>query len=240
MKARRLAVSLLAISQCFVLAANARVPEWLDRLLSRPAVDYGYWLCSNCSLPAPYEPANTTSAPADINMFVSDNNPDIHDSKNEKIHRWTPGSSITVCNSQNVCMTVYYQSGTKLWMPRLPTYPKPPNVQPKVPKNPEVSNLQQNWIGVDSVDSFPDPFGGSWMIEIPYLPPKQGSVTVIQQQNSTMYIGPSYEMDFIINDIGSTLNWNDDAAGLAGPGTGGCGAPGDPYCVPAGTTPQTE
>jgi hypothetical protein len=64
-----------------------------------------------------------------MQAFILANNDLIH--AGEVVKRWTPGSSITVCDGVN-CITLFYLSDSVLWLPK-PNKPSVPD--PKVYKN---------------------------------------------------------------------------------------------------------
>ena len=108
------AVSTLAL---FPDPASADWHQWiLDKMF--PGKNYGVWKCSSCSIPSPSTPNSPTAVP-DISAFIKDKNDDIH--AGERVARWSPNSYITVCND-SVCMTVYYQADTDLFLPRAPSF----------------------------------------------------------------------------------------------------------------------
>jgi hypothetical protein len=207
------------------LSANADFLDWLGRQLNKPPVDYGYWSCSNCYIPSPTTPVDPTTGPADLQSFIKYNNTEIHDSKNETVHRWIPNSVITVCNAQNVCLTLKYAAASNLWLPEQPSFPLPPNKTPRVPRVPEVTQSPPPDAGQPggTVGLWPQgmpTLSSNWFLAIPntpITPPRMltPSITVVQQDGtSTTYVFPPFVAEPLAPDVGNTFNWGPEASGL--------------------------
>jgi hypothetical protein len=198
--------------------AQAGILDWLRGQLSKAAVDYGLWYCTNCQVPAPGVPIDTLTSPSDITAFIKYNNFEIHESKNETVHRWIPNSKISVCNSANNCLTVIYQA-QGFWLPAAGSYPVPPGKTPKVPKNPEVSQTPPNVSRPGRVVL--SPIGlpvttSQWTVTLPETTRRvvTPSVTIIQDGVSTTYVGSPVDLGGLNNPVGNTLNWGIEAIGL--------------------------
>jgi hypothetical protein len=201
---------------CSLPAANAGIREWLERQMSRPAVDHGYWECSSCSIPAFTAPVSTTALP-DINAFIEAINGELFQGK--LVARWIPNSWITVCSAGS-CITVYYQAATKLWLPRAPSFPLPPGKTPKTPQAepPQVNNEPGG--GGDAAAVTLAPVGPvlcldcGFAITMPgvYSPPREliPSVTIIQAgYPSVTFRGESASDMRGMNDrLGDRLDWD--------------------------------
>jgi hypothetical protein len=223
----------------FALQANAGFAQWLQGWLSKPPVDYGFWQCSNCYIPAPNTPIDATTGPADLQMFIKANNDEIHKSKNESVHRWIPNSSITICNSSGVCITVKYAAASNWWLPAAGSYPLPPGKTPKVPAKSEISQQPSpNTIGGPGTVGL-TPIGlptltTSWIVTLPVESVPHivtPSVTVIDENGNVLVesIGSPVDLNSLNDPVGDTLDWGFDSMGLDAPGGGG----GTPcYCNP--------
>jgi hypothetical protein len=226
-------IFLAGISLVLVGNVHAGLLEWIQKWLGAPPVDYGYWQCNNCYIPGPgsFDPS---IGPVDLNTFIKFNNAEMHDSKKETVHRWIPNSIVTICNSDGQCITVYYPADQNLWLPKSPSFPKPPTVSPRVPKIPEVAvnaptpttatssgNVEANPIGLPSLSS-------QWDVSVPvssFAPLRvlTPSVTIIQSDGTqTTYrfepfiASPTPQGQQLELDIGNTLNWGEGASGLGG------------------------
>jgi hypothetical protein len=218
------AAALIAVAS----QANAGFWDWLVGQLGKGPVDYGFWLCSNCYIPAPGTPVDMTTGPVDLQVFIKVNNAEIHDSKSEKVHRWTPNSKITVCNSGNTCITVMYPAGQNFWLPAAGSYPLPPGKTPKVPKYPDVAQSPPSGARPGRVVLVPIglPVTTSrWNVTLPETTRRvvTPSVTIIQDGVSTTYVGSAVELGSLNTPVGDTLNWGSEAGGLDyyAPGGGG-------------------
>jgi hypothetical protein len=225
----------VAAISCAAVQTHADVRSWLNRQLGRAAVDYGFWRCTNCYIPAPGTPVDTTTGPADIQVFIKYNNAEIHDSKNETVHRWTPNSKITICNASDVCITVQYPAASNIWLPAAGSYPLPPGKTPKVPKAPEVSQstptggggarpgrVVLNPIGLPAITS-------QWSVTLPETNRRvvTPSVTIVQDGVSTTYTGSPVDLGLLNSPTGDTLNWGNESSGLDYAPSGGG------HCFPA-------
>lgn len=119
-------------------SSNAAFSEWFQRLYSKPPVGYGAWECLSCTIPNPGA-TNSIDAIPDITIFIRAVNGEIHDG--ERVSRWIPNSTITVCNANN-CLTVIYQSNGS-WFPLGPvtvrgsrTVKVPMNISPVTGRRP--------------------------------------------------------------------------------------------------------
>lgn len=208
------------------LPAYAGFPDWLDRQLRKPSVSYGYWQCDNCYIAAPSLPKESSGL-ADLKNFIQANNGEIHSSKSEQVHRWIPRSTITLCNRAGLCITLAYMADTLLWMPVAPSFPKPPGVEPRKAKNQDVSQSDPGGTLGGTIEL--DPIGlpsptSQWSVTVPYLPPRRliPSVTIIQHNTSTTYIGAPIFLDPIRIDMGLTLEWGVESWGLSWGSPGFC------------------
>jgi hypothetical protein len=206
---------------------EAGVWDWIIGQLGKAPVDYGLWSCPNCYIPGPNVPVDPTGGGlGNIHEFIKYNNPEIHDSKGEKVHRWIPNSSITVCNANNLCLTVYYPADTNLWVPRVGSYPVPPGKTPKVPKNPDVSKSPPpSGGGAGRVGLVPIGLPATtsqWSLTLPETTRRvvTPSVTIKQDGVSTTYIGSPVDLGALNDPTGDTLEWKGEAAGLNYPPPG--------------------
>lgn len=111
-------------------ASQAGFGDWFNRMFSTTPKDYGTWECLSCTIPKPGDPVSNVAIP-DVSAFIQANNAEIH--ADEKVARWIPNSSITVCNAE-YCLKVYYQAMSKWWLPRGPATDRGTR-EVKVPKN---------------------------------------------------------------------------------------------------------
>lgn len=191
--------------------ANAEFPNWFRNLFDKPAVDYGAWECSFCVIPAPNVPVSAQD-PSDLQIFVRTYNNEIHESKNETVHRWIPNSVITICDAQN-CLLVKYITATALWLPVVPSTPRGTR-SVRVPKTPETSSLP---VDVTPIGPAPDYYTGQWNVTVPWYDTHEvtPSVTVVYDGESTTFVGTPVEIPVMVEpDIGSYLEWNADTWGL--------------------------
>lgn len=218
-----------AVLVAVTFQANAGFWDWLVGQLGKGPIDYGFWLCSNCYIPAPGTPVDVTTGPVDIQVFIKTNNAEIHDSKDEKVHRWTPNSKITVCNSSNTCITVIYPAAQNLWLPAVGSYPLPPGKTPKVPKYPNVAQTPPS--GARTGRVVLGPIGlpvttSRWTVTLPETTRRvvTPSVTITQDGVSTTYVGSPVDLGALNSPTGDTLNWGSESVGLDyAPGGGGGG-----------------
>jgi hypothetical protein len=100
--------------------------DWLT-----PTRTLGTWECADCTLPA--RGVNTDGADlGDLQVFIQANNDAIW-AEQRGPRGWKPGDQITICNAGGTCITLHYQPLSALWLPKAPSYAKPPGVQPKKP-----------------------------------------------------------------------------------------------------------
>ena len=176
-------------------------------------MDYGAWECSSCNIPNQGQPGNSADL-AEIAAFIYAHNPEIHDSKNETVHRWINNSTITICDLDS-CLQVIYSTGrgSISWLPTTGPTARG-NRQVKVPQAPEA---YQPLVSVSPVGPDEDNYHGEYSIELPYfqVEPRRGSVEVIQYPDSTVYIGDTDLMPIELEpEIGYYLDWNPDSSGL--------------------------
>jgi hypothetical protein len=193
--------------------------DWFLNLFSTPPIDYGAWECQSCVIPAPGTPV-TAQEPAGVNAFVRANNREIHDSKNELIHRWIPNSTITVCDS-NTCILLKYVTATALWLPIVPPTPRG-NRPVTVPRIPDVANSEPGFIDlveVTPIGPAPDP-AGDWSVYVPWdIPsgrPLNPSITVNELGPAeTSFFGPAIDLPpWLEPEIGEYNSWSPDCWGL--------------------------
>jgi hypothetical protein len=232
-----------AFAMCAVLLmlsaahVKAGVWDWIWNQLSAGPVDYGYWFCANCYIPAPGVAVDEGSI-SGIQAYIKANNYEIHESKNEKVHRWIPNSSITICNSNSTCLTVYYPAMSNKWLPRTGSYPLPPNVTPKVPKNPdvEVNHQGDGWVGLAPIGPAAGP--SAWAITLPASASPRivtPSVSMIFEGNTITWVGQPIDLNALNDSIGDTWDWGTDSSGLDNPVGGsdnGCRSRSDCLLLP--------
>lgn len=233
-------IALLIFLTCSA-TTHATLRDWFLEQIGRPAQDRGTWLCTNCNLPAPYVSSPPGTSFPDVNMFVQAINHEIFAGK--AVARWVPNDSITVCDSGAVCLTVYYVAATKLWVPRMPSYPQPPGVSPKVPQNTPQTSLPSGGLAMEPVGPVLC-LTCSLSITLPAgftpAPERVPSVTMILYPPEPLFsapaiqlIGPSIDAfigmaDLIQVRFGEYSAWSPDAfaIGLGGGGGGGGGGSG--------------
>ena len=126
-----------------------------------PAKNYGDWLCLDCHLNPPGTGSEGSPVEA-ITMYIKINNDDIHEGEGLNT-RWTPGSTITICDGTSCMTVIYHASG--MWIPKPNTYTTPDGGRQKktprngpyqgtslnVPPRPQLGFVGTTWTGDNTV-----------------------------------------------------------------------------------------
>lgn len=199
--------------------ALAEISEWFRNLFQIPPRNYGAWECLTCHTPsASNSPAQ--AMPYDIQAFIRNFNPQIHDDAGEKVHRWIENSPITICNSTD-CMTFIFKTGIAGWLPITGSFSRklvPIVKTPKLDSSLQYPNGGSAVAIVTPIGAAPDFLSGSWSIRVFAVPParwRTPSVTVVQDGASTTFIGAPYQFPAAIQpDLGNMLQWGLESIGL--------------------------
>jgi len=201
-------------AMCLPGGANAALFDWMANLFGAQSVDYGAWECTACNIPAQGQPGDNADL-AEIAAFIYANNPEIHNSKNESVDRWVNKSTITVCDSDS-CLQVMYTPGRGSigWFPTAGTTAR----GSRTVKTPQPAGSFPEKVSVSPVGPDEDDYHGQYTIELPFempTPERVGSVTVIENPGSTIYIGDTDLLPLELEpQIGEFLDWGYDSYGL--------------------------